>query len=293
MPRDRNHDYRSVCIYHITITKATGIPDFSVLIGEPESVIVKRNIIGMIIENNIRNFRHIHPDIHTYQYVIMPDHVHFILHVKNYLDKSIGSYIGVFKARIRQQLRTEAHQDIRIFEEDFYDRILRPTHSLQTIFNYIRSNPYRLAIRRKHPDFFRRTYGYKISGRSWQLYGNTFLLRNPFKEQVVIHRADSDNNRRVNRYRWLHTAANGGVIVSPFIAREEKDIRTEAEALNGKIILITNEPFGVRYKPSAHDFSLCEQGNLLIIAPNDPLPAGRETFLYLNSIAAMIASGKC
>ena len=51
------------------------------------------------------------------------------------------------------------------------------------------------------------------------------LLDNPFKEQVVVHRADSPEVRESNRRRWLYTAANGGVLVSPFISPDERGIR--------------------------------------------------------------------
>lgn len=290
MPRDYNHDYRSKSIYHITIGKAPGVPDFSTLVGEPESLIVRRSTIGMIIENHIKHFHHIHPDIHSYQYVIMPDHVHFLLHVKKYLQHPLGSYIGTMKVKIRQYLRSEINMDLQVFEQDFYDRILRPTHSLNTIFNYIRTNPYRLAIRKKHPDFFCRIKNFSFAGHGWQLYGNMHLLFNPFKEQVVVHRADSEKAKEMNINRWLHTASNGGVLVSPFISPSEKEIRQMSENAEGKVILLTNEPFKDRCKPAAHDFRQCEIGKLLIMAPAEPLPPGRATFLYLNKVAADIAA---
>lgn len=90
----------------------------------------------------------------------------------------------------------------------------------------------------------------------------------------------------------MHIASNGGVLISPFIAKKEKEIREKAESKNAKIILVSNESFGERYKPAAHDFHQCESGSLLIIAPATELPEGRPTWLFLNKLAEDIAFGR-
>ena len=56
MGRDPKHDYRSRCIYHITIGKEIGCPDFSRISGSPEQPLVVRSRIGEIIESQILNF---------------------------------------------------------------------------------------------------------------------------------------------------------------------------------------------------------------------------------------------
>ena len=78
-------------------------------------------------------------------------------------------------------------------------------------------------------------------------FGNSVLLRNPFKSQVVVHRRDDEAARALRRQEWLHVAANGGVLVSPFISPAEKAIRAEAEALGGRFIFLTDIPFTDRY----------------------------------------------
>lgn len=91
----------------------------------------------------------------------------------------------------------------------------------------------------------------------------------------------------------MHVVANGGVLVSPFISGDEKDIRRKAEDMNGRIILISNEGFGERQKPAAHDFARCAAGNLLILTPTDYTSYSsltRETCLAMNSLATAIAT---
>lgn len=292
MGRDPKHDYKSRCIYHITIGKAPTAPLFSRISGTPDHPLVERSRLGEIIEKQILALPTLCPSLQVLQYVIMPDHIHLAIFAREYLPRALGRYIGMIKVKCGQLIREEFQYLTDIFTPDFHDRYLRPYHSLSVIINYIQKNPSRLLVRRQHPDFFRKVNNIEINGSWWQAYGNLQLLDNPFKTPVVIHRADSDNLLTNKRLRWMHLSENGGVLVSPFISPAEKDIRRMCEKVNGKVILLTTAPFGDREKPSAHDFALCAQGRLLILAPMNPLAAGRTTFLQLNAIAESIALGQ-
>lgn len=117
------------------------------------------------------------------------------------------------------------------------------------------------------------------------------LLECPFREQVVVHRADSEDARAHNRDLWLYTAANGGVLVSPFISPAEKSVREEADDLGGRFILIVNEPMGERYKPSGRDFELCEAGRMLIVSAGISGEISRGICLGMNLLAEELAAG--
>lgn len=289
MGRDPKHDYRSRCIYHITIAKAPSCPFFSQISGAPSHPIETRSLIGKIIEQQILNFPNLCPSLQILQYVIMPDHIHFAIFAREYLPRAIGSYIGMMKVKTGQLVRESNPSISDIFLPDFHDRYLRPIHSLDTIIKYIIENPKRLLERRQNPQFFQRVNNIEIKGSHWQAYGNIQLLANPFKAPVIIHSKDSDALKAAKHLRWKHIYENGGILVSPFISPEEKEVRRKCEATNGKAILLTYKPFGKREKPTAHDFDLCSQGRLLILAPVTPLPPGRETYLFLNTIAETIA----
>ena len=58
----------------------------------------------------------------------------------------------------------------------------------------------------------------------WQAYGNMQFLDNPFKRAVICHRAEEKipEIARANRNNWYHTAENGGVLVSAFIAEASR-----------------------------------------------------------------------
>lgn len=288
------HDYTSRRIYHITLMKHPDAMPFGHLagdwrqpVGSLGSSYIEASPLGKIIKDCLREISCIHPALRLYQYALMPDHLHLILAVEMQLDEILGRKLAEYKVIVNKRAGTES-----VFSKGFNDQLLTNKRSLGDLYSYLRSNPRRLAIRFAHPDFFRRLNGIEIRGKRYSAYGNIHLLANPFKSQVVIHRADSTSYRDMKRNEWLYTAANGGVLVSPFISRAEKEVRSEAEAGGGRAILIVHEAFGERFKPQAHDFGLCADGRLLIISAG--LPAGspleRTTCLHMNTLAETICN---
>ena len=294
MPRHPKHDYRRPCTYHITLKKLPTLPDFSVITGCPESWYVYHPPIGKAIQQSIVAIEKENPKLKVYRYAIMPDHVHILIRALEYLERPLGIYISKIKIKALQNTRLYGLSYESLFEKDFYDRILRLDQSLDTVIKYIYHNPYRLLVRKFYPDYFRRINNvFYYKDIHWAAYGNLQLLGNPFRDAVVCHRADAGTRKEDSLIKnWLHLASNGGVLISPFIAQKEKEIREKAEAANGKIILISNKAFGERYKPAAHDFHQCESGSLLIIAPITELPECRRTFLFLNGLAEDLALGR-
>lgn len=185
------------------------------------------------MEKHIRALPDLNPALKVLQYCIMPDHVHLLLFVTAPIDLHLGNYIGRLKVIIHQEYRAITGSDIPVFEDDFYDCLLYRTRSLDTVYSYIRDNPRRLAVRKSHPEFIRRVNALKIGDKTYQAYGNSQLLDCPFREQVVIHRADTPAQRESNTRQWLYTAANGRVLISPFISRAEKALsRSACVAMN-------------------------------------------------------------
>ena len=192
--RKRNHDYREPWKYHITIGKHPDCPDFSVLKWEklmPEEVDVRYTAVGRQICRAIKEIPVIEPKMQVYQYKIMPDHVHLLVRVKERMPRLLGEVIHDFKSLITSSLRNIMNDgNLKVFTPNFNDKIIYPDRSLSDIFNYIRQNPYRLAVRRARPAFFRNHRNIHVGGREVQAYGNLFHLRNPFKYPLIVHRAD-------------------------------------------------------------------------------------------------------
>lgn len=288
------HDYSSRCIYMVTLSKRPEVEPFGQLAGEvtdPSSVRIVCSPRGRAVRDQVHGLSLIEPAIRVLQYAVMPDHLHILLFVTRPMTEPLGSVIARFKIAVNRAVGGEP-----VFEEGFNDQILKTDRSLDRLFRYIRQNPYRLAVRRARPEYFRRLRSLTFGEIRCEAYGNPFLLRNPFKSQVVVHRRDDEAARALRRQEWLHVAANGGVLVSPFISPAEKAIRAEAEALGGRFILLVDIPFTDRYKPSGKDFSLCVQGRMLIISArffsgfSPAASISRARCLSLNSLASRIVS---
>lgn len=288
------HDYTRRCIYMVTLTKSPFVKDFGVLAGDwripagqPGSSFVSTTPIGSAVKKILRQFYSIEPNVRILQYALMPDHLHILLFVEEPTVEPLGYIIARFKVALNKCVGINS-----VFSKGFNDQILKTTRSLDILFHYLRENPRRLAVRRANPGYFRRINSLQIGDKSYRAYGNFQLLECPFKEQVIVHRADTPDIRSRNRDLWLYTAANRGVLVSPFISPAEKAIRAEAEDVGGRIILIIPDAIGERYKPSGSDFALCEEGRMLIVAvpPTESKTLTRAHCMTMNGVAESIAA---
>jgi hypothetical protein len=89
----------------------------------------------------------------------------------------------------------------------------------------------------------------------------------------------------------LREAAQGVVIVSPFISPGEKEIAFAIlEASAGAVIVLKSVPFPPLYKPKGKYFDLCCESRLLILLPGiEEEKISRETCLFLNHCAEQLA----
>lgn len=303
-----SHNYHAPFIYHIILKKKRNCEIFGsvtgdarIAAGQPGCVTIKESELGRIIVKSILHLPYLHPIIKLYQFCVMPDHVHILLQVTNYSEKHLDFYIDSLKKSIATRYSTTigSISPEEIFEQGYCDKPLYENRSLDTLFRYIRENPYRLAVRQQFPQFFQRVRQLQIAAPAsptapplnCEAYGNLFLLRNPDKEAVKISSKFTPEETARKKAAWLSGAAKGTILVSPFISAAEKAIRTEAEALDAPVILITHEAFGDRYKPADHDFALCAGGRLLIISLGLPAkaPLTRALCLQMNALAETIA----
>lgn len=286
------HSYYDRATYMVTVSKHPSCPDFGRLdFTEPSDATVTLSKFGAILEKQIDITSSFNPRIRILEKAIMPDHAHILMAVTEPIDRHFGDIIQAIKAATTSNIRKITGNDsLTVFVDGFHDRIITDCRQLETATKYIHDNPRRLAVRQAYPEFFRRVNNLEIDGCLCQAYGNMHLLQNPFKEAVIVHRRDSEETREQHRQQWLYTAANGGVLMSPFISQAEKAIRAEAESVGGKIILITNQTMGERYKPAGHDFELCKSGRLLIISiPSADRALTRVACLTMNSLAETIS----
>ena len=296
------HNYFAPFIYHIILKKQKSFEKFGevngdarIEFGNPGCAYIQESEIGKIKAKAIIHLPYEFPILKPHQFCVMPDHVHILLEVTDWSPHHLDFYIDSLRERIAEKysnlLRTRIH-DEEIFEKGYCDKPLLRGISLNGWYNYIRLNPHRLAMRMQYPQFFQRGRKLKIGAYEYEAYGNLFLFRNPDKSAVKISRSYTDEEKAKKKARWLEDAATGTVLVSPFISKEEKAVRSEAEPLGAPIILITHEAFPERFKPAAHDFALCSSGRLLIISLGLPCATEltRDLCQRMNALSDEICS---
>lgn len=296
------HNYKSPFIYHLIFKKSENCELFGVVRGDariapglPGGAYIEESVLGRVIAKEIIGLPKRFPVFQNYQFKVMPDHVHLLLRVRDWLEFHLDYYMEDLVNTIAKSFSRLKGYKIRteeIFQPGYCDKPLLLKRSLDGLFQYIRENPHRLAIRQQFTQFFQRIRKLKIGDAEYEAYGNLFLFRNPDKEAVKISSKFTQEEVDQKKAAWLFGASKGTVLVSPFISKAEKNVRAECESLGGKIILITHEAFGDLFKPAAHDFKLCCEGRLLIISPGLPFktPLSRAICNEMNKLALTICN---
>lgn len=153
-------DYKAPCIYMITMTLANRLSmALGRLVvdndGNGEASKIKAHIeltaAGRAVEAQWRRMGEITPQIKPLDIVIMPDHIHGILRVTERLKRPLGQILAGFKTGSSKAATGQGG----LWSEGFQDSILFREGQLHSMFNYLRDNPRRLAVKRYYREFFR------------------------------------------------------------------------------------------------------------------------------------------
>jgi len=251
--------------------------------------------------------------------VVMPDHFHGILFVEEKSPISVGQMIwgmkvGCTKAyrpcqepylapqirpcqepylaplpNLHNMSRAQRATYKSLFEDNYDDTILVHKGQLKAMREYVMDNPRRAILRLLYADFYQRRLHIWLNGidkigqptrREYAAFGNLFLLRYPWKEQVMCHRWKMHGLRRDYNTPYVETedyqrqhdelmtaAENGAVLVTPGISLGEARIKKEAIDREFPLILLQKEPIDSHWKPEKERFQACKEGKLLILAP--------------------------
>lgn len=259
------HDYRSRTVYLITINKGPSTPDFSVCYGSSEQLYQDAGTrylpIGKRIKDELWNIRNKFKNAMVKQYVVMPDHIHFVLDIQDRTEYHLGTLVSVFKHAINGFAGTQG-----VFEEGYHDRILRGPGQYDRMVNYVKDNPRRSLVKGNLREFFGQPKLINLEGRDYIIYGNFFLLKNPVFSHVRFSSKYSPTELERHCMEWEETIRSNGVLVSPFIHAKEKEYRDLAIESGASLIHFTRNPIGERFKPAGRYFDLCAEGRLLLIS---------------------------
>ena len=134
--RLKTHNYGWTGTYFVTIGTVRREPLFEI----PE--------LRAILIENWEALPDRFPNVTLDEFVIMPDHIHFIIWLEGNVENAatLGSVVGAYKsltavAWLRHIKATGMECSARVWENNYYDRIIRDAKELEQERLYIRNNP--------------------------------------------------------------------------------------------------------------------------------------------------------
>ena len=115
--------------YHVRFSTRLGSPSLSELS-------VARSVIAGLIETA--------PQAETLCYVVMPDHVHWLLRLKDGGD--LSGVVRKVKSLASRGIRRVSGQEVFGWQPGFFDRALRRDEDLAAVARYIVANPVRSGL---------------------------------------------------------------------------------------------------------------------------------------------------
>jgi REP element-mobilizing transposase RayT len=108
---------------------------------------VELNEYGLIVDKKINWLQNQYEYVEIHNYVVMPNHFHFILEIdslkvkdKEVKIKSVSSLLGALKTTSSNEIHKLGFEDFA-WHRSFHDHIIRDENSYQNISNYIDLNP--------------------------------------------------------------------------------------------------------------------------------------------------------
>ena len=289
------HDYQGRCIYMITLVVKERRPLLGTLKGdgEREPAVVEPTPLGQAVIRSLVNIPRFYPEIAIWTFQLMPDHLHFIVFVKERIPVHLGKVINGFKMGCNHVYKELVKSELSgLWEEGYNDVILGQEGQLQRMKAYILDNPRRLAIKRSHPDLFKVQRNIQVGDYTFAALGNVFLLDAPCLLQVQCTRKLTKLEITTTVQQFLSHAQNGAVLVSPSISPGEKAVMKAAFEHGFPVIVLQENGFAPLAKPGGRRFDACAQGRMLMIAPwehhNDRRVIKRSQCLDLNEMARVI-----
>ena len=141
-----DYDYSQPNAYFITICTK----DKRYIFWEPVGASIARpdtvplSAYGKIVEEAIKNITTHYPMIFVDNYVVMPNHIHFILRIKSggaSTSPTISDVVRTFKSLTMRECRANGFNGETLFQRSFHDHIIRNDADYLKIWNYIDTNP--------------------------------------------------------------------------------------------------------------------------------------------------------
>ena len=170
----------------------------------------------------------------------------------------------------------------------YHERILHAPGQLRHMIDYVKDNPRRLWLKKRHPDLFKLHRRTQAHGLLFTSLGNHFLLDWPDRQMVELSRNTPADEVEQRLNEALAAAQNGAITYTAAISKGEQLIARTLRQQGFPLVILLNDGFPKEgspheryFKPGGVYFEACAEGRLLLLEPT------AETFLDANIQASV------
>ncbi|MCR5415135.1 MAG: hypothetical protein K6F50_10475 [Kiritimatiellae bacterium] len=290
--------------FFVTVAVAGRREALSRLAGEGERPVLSP--LGEAVAAALRSLHRVNPAVTLSDYVIMPDHFHFIMIIDYSRDKIASPlYLThrLLDAVEGWMESTGAEPPCfppPLFERSPYIELSFDSRQLKAIRRYIKLNPARALWKKRHPDLFlchrdikARRFA-QFAGVRFDGIGNLTLLGSPFLHHVRLTLKKTVAEHQPAIEELVEKARHGVVAVSGFISPGERELLRRLKAEPGaRFIKLLPCALPSRYDPSAEDSREIAAGRMAIISAFPDTPAISSQEMRRNSSAAHAFRANC
>jgi len=147
--RIKDYDYSMPGAYFITVCTANREQILWNTVGEVINLpyYLMLSPVGKVVEQAVKQIEEHYEDVSIDKYCIMPDHIHFILHIhaaesgRMISSPTVSTIVGQMKRWTSKQIGKP------IWQKSFYDHGIRDERDYQEIWQYIDNNPLKYLIK--------------------------------------------------------------------------------------------------------------------------------------------------
>ena len=151
-----NYDYSQNGAYFITICAENRKKIFSEIVGggvldAPTTCLYG---YGAVIARRIEEMNRVYGHIKTIKYVVMPNHIHLLIHIDRSEDRTAagtsrtpsptGALIPQYVSTLKRMCNKEIGKNI--WQRSYHDRVIRGDAEYDMIWEYIDTNPLRWEL---------------------------------------------------------------------------------------------------------------------------------------------------
>jgi putative transposase len=146
--RLRNYDYSQCGRYFVTIC----VQNRECLLGSIHQGIFSASESGKVVQLALQALQQNCDEITIESWVVMPNHIHFILEIQQQTDVSLSELVRQFKYTTTKQINALRNSPgTKVWQRNYYENIIRTDRAHQIIKNYIQQNPVHWQIDQLHP----------------------------------------------------------------------------------------------------------------------------------------------